>query len=51
MLEDSTNGCIAAKNANMYCIGFINPNSGKQNLSQADITINKINDINLDTLY
>ena len=51
VLEDSTNGCIAAKNANMYCIGFINPNSGKQNLSQADITINKINDINLDTLY
>lgn len=47
VLEDSKNGSIAAKAAGMYCIGFQNPNSGNQDLSIADIIINKISAINI----
>lgn len=37
VVEDSANGVEAAKAAGMFCIGFINPGSGEQNLSAADI--------------
>jgi beta-phosphoglucomutase len=36
VIEDSTNGCRAAKAAGMPCFGFINPHSGAQDLSLAD---------------
>lgn len=36
VIEDSKNGVLAAKNAGMACLGFINPNSGNQDLSKAD---------------
>ena len=49
-LEDSKNGSIAAKSAGMYCIGFANPNSGNQDLSAANIIVNKITDIDIDKL-
>ena len=39
VIEDSTNGVKAAKSANMRCIGFDNPLSGGQDLSQADLLI------------
>lgn len=39
VIEDSTNGVIAAKKAGMNCIGFINPNSGKQDLTKSDVII------------
>ena len=39
VIEDSKNGVIAAKRAGMKCIGFINKNSGNQDLSQASLTI------------
>lgn len=39
VIEDSTNGVIAAKKAGMKCIGFVNPNSGKQNLTESDVLI------------
>ncbi|MFC0216603.1 HAD family hydrolase [Paenibacillus chartarius] len=42
VLEDSRNGVIAAKTAGMSCIGFVNPNSGQQDLSLADYTVRKI---------
>ena len=35
VIEDSMNGVLAAKNANMACLGFINLNSGNQDLSAA----------------
>lgn len=47
VLEDSTNGSIAAKAAGMYCIGFANPNSGNQDLSAANTIVHKITDIDL----
>ncbi|PQA60248.1 HAD family hydrolase [Siphonobacter curvatus] len=36
VIEDSTNGCRAAKAAGMPCVGYVNPNSGNQDLSLAD---------------
>ncbi len=39
VIEDSKNGVAAAKAAEMFCIGYQNPNSGNQNLSQADVVI------------
>ncbi len=36
VLEDSEHGVNAAKRAGMKCIGFLNPNSGSQNLFNAD---------------
>lgn len=39
VVEDSNNGVRAAKAAGMYCTGFVNPNSGNQNLSAADLVI------------
>ncbi len=51
VLEDSKNGTIAAKTAGAYCIGFINPKSGSQDLSKADITVKNISDIKLSSLF
>lgn len=36
VIEDSENGSKAAKAAGMTCFGFINPDSGNQDLSAAD---------------
>ncbi len=36
VIEDSENGCLAAKAAGMICYGFYNPDSGRQDLSAAD---------------
>jgi beta-phosphoglucomutase family hydrolase len=46
VIEDSRSGTIAAKSAGMKCVGFRNINSGNQDLSKADIIIDKISDIN-----
>lgn len=50
VLEDSRNGVIAATKASMYCIGFNNPNSGRQDLSLADETIDSIDQIQVERL-
>lgn len=47
VIEDSTNGVSAAKAAGMKCIGFNNSNSKGQDLSKADIIINKFEDFNI----
>lgn len=39
VIEDSYNGVMAAKSANMKCIGYKNPNSGNQDLSNADVVV------------
>lgn len=39
VIEDSSNGVKAAKAAGMTCIGYINPNSGEQDLSEADYLV------------
>jgi HAD superfamily hydrolase (TIGR01509 family) len=45
VLEDSKNGVASAKAAEMKCIGFINQNSGNQDLSKADSLVRTIRDI------
>ncbi len=50
VIEDSKNGVIAAKKAGMRCIGFKNMNSGSQDLSKADLVVDKIQDIDLGRL-
>lgn len=46
VIEDSKHGVDAAKNAGMKCFGFKNTNSGNQDLSRADVIVNKISEIN-----
>ncbi|MBW7476906.1 HAD family hydrolase [Paenibacillus oenotherae] len=45
VIEDSHHGVTAAKAAGMTCIGYFNPNSGKQDLSQADRVITSYEEI------
>lgn len=45
VIEDSHNGVLAAKAANMTCIGFVNPNSGNQDLAAADYIISNMADV------
>ncbi|MGG3279339.1 HAD family hydrolase [Paenibacillus solani] len=45
VLEDARHGVAAAKAAGMKCIGFVNPNSGNQDLSQADYVVNSIREV------
>ncbi|MGM0883086.1 MAG: HAD family hydrolase [Bacillota bacterium] len=45
VLEDSRNGIAAAKAAGMRCIGYVNANSGNQDLSSADFIIQSIDEI------
>jgi HAD superfamily hydrolase (TIGR01509 family) len=47
VIEDSTNGVLAAKAAKMFCIGYYNPTSGSQDLSKADLIINSFKDSRL----
>lgn len=39
ILEDSSNGCRAARAAGIVCCAYFNPDSGKQDLSPADVVI------------
>ncbi len=50
VIEDSKNGVLAAKAAEMKCIGFKNPNSGNQDLSKADLIVDNYNSLNVSTL-
>lgn len=45
VIEDSYNGVTAANAAGMTCIGFINPNSGKQDLSKAFILVEGFDEV------
>lgn len=45
VIEDSTNGVMAAKEAGIYCVAYNSPHTPKQELSLADIIINDYSDI------
>lgn len=45
VIEDSKSGTIAAKSAGMTCIGYKNVNSGNQDLSRADLVVDRISEI------
>jgi len=50
VIEDSSNGVAAAKAAGMKCVGYRNPSSGNQDLSNADLTISNFNELSVDML-
>ena len=39
IVEDSCNGCLAAKAAKTACVGYVNLHSGRQDLSSADVLL------------
>lgn len=45
VIEDSTNGIMAAKAANIYCVGFKSPNSVNQDYSLANRVISSFDEI------
>ena len=51
VLEDAEHGVNAAKKAGMKCIGFINPNSGNQDLSKADKVVSTLVGLEYESLY
>jgi len=50
VIEDSSNGVAAAKAAGMICIGYDNPGGVIQDLSQADIAVKNLNEIDMDLI-
>lgn len=50
VIEDARNGVTAAKSAGMKCIGYLNPNSGNQYLSQADLIIHSYDELSMGVL-
>lgn len=48
VVEDSENGVKAAKSAGMKALGYINPTSGKQDLSLADFITDDFKKISID---
>ena len=50
VIEDSGNGVTAAKSAGMFCIGYENSGTGKQNLAHADVLVKNLNEIDLVTI-
>jgi beta-phosphoglucomutase-like phosphatase (HAD superfamily) len=45
VIEDSHNGVTAAQKTGIKCIGFLNPDSGNQDLSMAGSTVHSFRDI------
>ncbi|WP_224483692.1 HAD family hydrolase [Robertkochia aurantiaca] len=50
VIEDSKHGVSAAKAAGMSCVGFVNPNSGNQDLSEADLLIASMRELHAETI-
>jgi len=50
VFEDSELGVKAAKRAHIKCVGYRNPNSGNQDLSEADIVTDDFSKLDVETL-
>jgi HAD superfamily hydrolase (TIGR01509 family) len=50
VIEDSTNGIIAAKAAGIFCIGYNSEHSKLQDLSLADVVINHFDELNFEKI-
>ena len=50
-IEDSQNGVLSAKNAEMFCVGFRNGFNNEQDLSRADMIIHHFADIDWKNLF
>lgn len=51
VIEDSMNGVIAAKKANMKCVAFNNREDAMQNLEKADLLITEFNQENFNKIF
>ncbi|MDE6210056.1 MAG: GNAT family N-acetyltransferase [Lachnospiraceae bacterium] len=47
VIEDSENGIMAAANGKIPCLGYINPNSGNQNLSGANAVFESFENLDM----
>lgn len=45
VIEDATNGVLAAKAAGVFCVGFNSIHSKNQDYSQADLVVNDFNEL------
>ncbi len=50
VIEDSTNGVLAAKAAGIYCIGYNSIHSKLQDLSKADLIINHFDELDYNVI-
>ena len=50
VIEDSTNGVLAAKAAGIFCVGYVSENSKQQDLSKADIVIRHFDELNFEKI-
>jgi HAD superfamily hydrolase (TIGR01509 family) len=50
VIEDSTNGVIAAKAAGIFCIGYNSIHSKLQDLARADVVINHFNELSFELI-
>jgi HAD superfamily hydrolase (TIGR01509 family) len=50
VIEDSTNGILAAKAAGIYCVGYVSKNSKQQDLSKADCVIQHFDELNFEKM-
>ena len=50
VIEDSTNGIIAANAAGIFCVGYDNANSKLQDLTTANLVIKHFNELNFEKI-
>ena len=50
VIEDSTNGIMAAKAAGIFCIGYNSENSKLQDLSLADVVVNHFDELSFELI-
>ena len=50
-IEDSKNGVLSAKNAEMFCVGFRNGFNNEQDLSRADVIIHHFGELDWKNLF
>jgi beta-phosphoglucomutase family hydrolase len=50
VVEDAELGVLAAKRAGMKCVGYLNPESGKQDLSLADVVVDDFSNLDTESL-
>lgn len=50
VIEDSTNGVIAAKAAGIFCVGYNSEHSKLQDLSKADVIINHFDELSFELI-
>ena len=50
VIEDSANGILAANEAGMVSVGYVNPGTGNQDLSEADLVVANLSEISVEKI-